>query len=826
MATTTSTRARAKRGKESAPKPSTKTSGPRTAQRVTRSQSRGGEDGWETDPQDGTELARGRQPSVELGSAKQQSGAETVKNGGIKRRKRARSPTSELPTVSEEPTRKSPRRDSLAQVSKGSDGNQLGPETVDDHANISGTTILANDSFDAPESLDAPFMLEVLPQLFSASTSLLKFIIPPESSEKKLSDWILHLQQGKMTTRLSHQMSVFESHQKCFNSHTYIDISSVVRAFSSNPDEVQRQNPGLERILHKANLAALASYMVRFTDRQSSRKYFLDLQSRFPQGFMRLVGKETREQSPNPQEELEELRRNFKLLLDIRTQCLISSLEPPNAEDSLDTSVSQVDAGLALPADCSDRELIKKWVISHLRDSGYPLLPRELKGDIRQRETEVRRIVYEEKGKHESVVNRLQETFPFQPFITQLAAWVRSRVETVNREMELEGTTEDLVDRLQEELDRQKSNPQPSEPLSPERQLANDLANEDTAVEMAPPENPVKASDSRVSGPPENWTMLNPSALRRLKLLENKEGEPAEEVEPQPTEQDTRRGATSPISTCSEAETEKQPSAQNDTHRPDQKERQNKGLAITRKAGPAFIDPQEDAQRVSPIALEDSARRKNPRKRQPVPSDVEESEDGSESEAYQQDSREVDVSQNRKNKPRGPPPPKKRRTSAGNLPNEPEEQPQNNHRRREDKSPDRRSALSYSPGDSEPERSRSQERSNREQSGPITTRLKSEEQAKPQQRRRWTDDETRRLVKLISKYGTSWAHIQEKDAGYAAKGGEPKLTQRNQVQLKDKARNLVTDYYKTGKKLPPNFDKIPISQRQKDQLAQLGIEYP
>ena len=61
----------------------------------------------------------------------------------------------------------------------------------------------------------------------------------------------------------------------------------------------------------------------------------------------------------------------------------------------------------------------------------------------------------------------------------------------------------------------------------------------------------------------------------------------------------------------------------------------------------------------------------------------------------------------------------------------------------------------------------------------------------PQVRKGWTDEETARLLELIEEHGTSWALLKSEDlaAGHV-------LESRDQVALKDKARNMKLDFLK------------------------------
>jgi hypothetical protein len=63
----------------------------------------------------------------------------------------------------------------------------------------------------------------------------------------------------------------------------------------------------------------------------------------------------------------------------------------------------------------------------------------------------------------------------------------------------------------------------------------------------------------------------------------------------------------------------------------------------------------------------------------------------------------------------------------------------------------------------------------------------------PQQRSRWTNVEANRLVKLIEDYGVSWSNLLRLDYNYP---GGAMLSHRDQVSLKDKARNIKMECLK------------------------------
>jgi len=90
---------------------------------------------------------------------------------------------------------------------------------------------------------------------------------------------------------------------------------------------------------------------------------------------------------------------------------------------------------------------------------------------------------------------------------------------------------------------------------------------------------------------------------------------------------------------------------------------------------------------------------------------------------------------------------------------------------------------------------------------------------KPQNRTKWSPAEDDRLISLIEEVGCSWARIKKLDAD---SGNILEL--RDQVALKDKARNMKYDFLKAGVLLPENFEGVTLSSWQKEKLRELGIQ--
>ena len=114
-------------------------------------------------------------------------------------------------------------------------------------------------------------------------------------------------------------------------------------------------------------------------------------------------------------------------------------------------------------------------------------------------------------------------------------------------------------------------------------------------------------------------------------------------------------------------------------------------------------------------------------------------------------------------------------------------------------------------------------------------------QRKDQIRRPFTEAETQRLIDLIAHYGCSWSLLKQKD--YQHPDGAL-LEHRDQVSLKDKARNLKMDFLKwviylcscpvgsfantmsrSKCALPEGFEDVRLGQRLASTLHSLNISY-
>ncbi|KAK1144861.1 hypothetical protein N8T08_004874 [Aspergillus melleus] len=213
----------------------------------------------------------------------------------------------------------------------------------------------------------------------------------------------------------------------------------------------------------------------------------------------------------------------------------------------------------------------------------------------------------------------------------------------------------------------------------------------------------------------------------------------------------------------------------------------------------AFIDHQENAHRVSPIShgvSSRSAQRIQPaqssnKRRRDESDDLEENEESGND--FSTDARTLDVSRRRAAKPAQPTSKRQRTTTH-----------------------EESRAAPEAPGESHATR----------RGSPTIPYRSSQLTSTNQSHVRWQPAEDERLLRLIKENECKWALIEQENEAQPEKPGEKRIEGRNQVQLKDRARNLKIKYYRARQPLPKNLEKVTMKQKDKARLANMGIIVP
>lgn len=203
-----------------------------------------------------------------------------------------------------------------------------------------------------------------------------------------------------------------------------------------------------------------------------------------------------------------------------------------------------------------------------------------------------------------------------------------------------------------------------------------------------------------------------------------------------------------------------------------------------------FTDPQPNAQRIhfeSPEPTQSASNNQAGRQR-PETAFVEDGDTTEEmgevsaDEGFQQDQRPIGVHQTR-----SPLPSRKRPVSGPAQSNRPAK---TLRRAPRDDTPndDIRNAVARHNQDESPAPSQLDNYKNANTQAKFMTSIQAK---KPQIRKAWTDEETEALIELIEELGTSWKLLKERDDREKSI-----LHSRDQVALKDKARNMKFDFLK------------------------------
>ncbi|RHZ48003.1 telomere repeat binding factor family protein [Aspergillus thermomutatus] len=93
-------------------------------------------------------------------------------------------------------------------------------------------------------------------------------------------------------------------------------------------------------------------------------------------------------------------------------------------------------------------------------------------------------------------------------------------------------------------------------------------------------------------------------------------------------------------------------------------------------------------------------------------------------------------------------------------------------------------------------------------------------------RQRWTPAEDARLIRLVGEHGCKWATIMRQNDAQAAEDGEVQIEGRDQIQLKDRARNLKIAFLRDGLRLPKNFEAVTMKASDYAMLEKRGVKVP
>ncbi|MCJ1381987.1 hypothetical protein MMC17_005099 [Xylographa soralifera] len=728
---------------------------------------------------------------------------------------------------------------------------------------ISGTTARTSHSAQELADLDAAEMVDALPDLADASDKILNLLLPEELSDESIEAIAEPLRDPtrRLTRKLARLTGSFEPTKKVYGNEPYINVSIAIRGTLAvrRSKQVGFGPWRPDAIFYKANIAQLMASLFSLSA-QSMRPWAEKMERDFPAPFLSHLSK------PQPQIELPGvsylLEETLEAAFSIRMQLFLSLLRQHYREDNFDPDVLLSDVFYASP------NSIKGWDIDGLRSKELTRRHRKM---IAERLGVIQEIFNEQEVLD---VEALDSKYPWSKCVAHLMRWAESRKEELEAQLVLVGGVERVHSALTAEIARRADLPIDNAGTEggDDSPLNIQLDFQPSELSQYPSDRPEQlpsaVKQSAKSTPKINPGFDRPSAIdlvkRKLaasKILQS-------DMSPQTVKLQSNKnirqisataGPSNPCSTPiiksigkrppasapakfttdvvlqSEASDDFQP--QMDDNEPeidplprderidsiiqtfnksvDEEDKENRPQNSTTSTAPGkhrlFIDRQPNAEKISfesqaEASLTHASNVTSKRSRQNESDEEEQVSDPSEDEGFQQDSRPILPKSSLS----------KRHVSAS-APKSPAKRVrlEADRERTASEDPDIQAAVLQA--NAPPPMSTSQIYRVAQTESRKVTALHNPKRV--QKRKAWTDEETEVFINLIGEYGISWSLLKAMDQDNV-------LAYRDQVALKDKARNMKVDFLTSKVTLPMNFDLVPLKEADWIKLAGRGIFRP
>ncbi|PTU21873.1 hypothetical protein P175DRAFT_0500753 [Aspergillus ochraceoroseus IBT 24754] len=781
-----------------------------------------------------------------------------------------------LSTVVEESPFRSPHKPGVRY------GNAVIPESPEDVVNISGTTILPSEP---DNDLDPEMMLEVLPDLERAGRNLLDFLAPSTANPVNIVNKAKQLGDPRNTEsrRLRRLITNLDEEVKFYGNETYLDAERLgiifFSALAGRRGGVQKDwspNP----VVHMANCARFAAeILLANVGTNSPKRAIANVEALFPKPFMDdLV--EDDEAKAAGDSSLE--KDTFDLALEIRTQALIIQLEDHQDDPQFDAKNA---VRTAFFVGTSRTAALRGFNLPIFGgESGA--LPAQYRDIAQDRFNE---ILLSERGDGSFDVEELKGAYRWPRFVLRAAQWIRKRTAEISNDLENHMSAQDVhdafftskhpsftstvggsegepstVEEAEEEpnesevgepaVSESAERPQDSRPSPRDREkgrrlskpsFLNALSIQRIAQRQERLRSATETSDSRRHSDIGLASQQAPeqSSSSRRQTLPARPDRPPQADEPReipaspedsPTllhgEDEFTIGVDTHLAIGNEGtqlEKSHSPPVRR-TRTPPQRHRPSRALSQdvwhsikmgsfreassspSRIAPPAFIDRQHNAERVSPISQDVEAQsavgRVEARVSRKRAREVSEESEGDEEEEFSNYTGQADIDRRRAEKPR----------PVGNKRQRVEEPEPEQEQEQVSDDDDLDESIQASP--------------RRRQPGWVPSRQASRDYLhsvnSSSSHQRWSPAEDKRLLRLIEELGCGWARIARQNEALPLKTGEARIEGRNQVQLKDRARNLKIKFLRESIPLPRNFDKVTMKAKDYDMLEKRGIDVP
>ncbi|EFW18428.1 hypothetical protein D8B26_005211 [Coccidioides posadasii str. Silveira] len=457
-------------------------------------------------------------------------------------------------------------------------------------------------------------------------------------------------------------------------------------------------------------------------------------------------------------------RRIFEIGLEIRTQRCIMEMIESGKEKKPESILKDIFYG-----DIFEDSPLRGWEADGLDETD---LPEEFRDRIEERIGNIRETFREDDTAVE--ISRLKTAFPWSEFVVRVASWVRETTDQINDQLKAQDDCNTAIAKLRSEFE-------PRAIL--DRQKTDEISQRTPPLESSPKWSRGLHRGERIFRPPrgrEGSPELGsrPSENAAVTIEHEQIPEKVQAASFPETAAPQKNFISRALLRHFRQFIDRTQTTASTTH-------QQVGEASRHTAPPAatFLDRQKNAERISPIQPSPLGDRGPGRKTKRARSEESEDEESAFETTSRPSKRPRVVTEIRRRSPS--------RTAADR--------------------PQRAVSVASSSGRRLPESLQSRE---------STPPLEDRPTGGIVQRVRWTIEEDRQLIRLVGKYGSSWSRIKAADSNEE----NPKLENRNQVQLKDRGRQITFDYLRTRQKLPKNFKRINITKPQRKRLEEIGVD--
>lgn len=669
---------------------------------------------------------------------------------------------------------------------------------------MSGTTAVT--SFTAPTThseaaiadMDAE-VAELLPELYQNSGRIVDLLAPANIDKKRLAAILkdLKIPGSRTAARLGRNEEVFNDLRPSFGKDRYIQPDIVLRKLLGNDFGIGDFRP--DAILHAGNLAIFVKgFLVQQKESSGMQSLLAISDTFFPEVFVAGFGTTNRYGNSRL------LDDSFNMALALRTQYTI--LELAQFKEHENWNPEQIVANIFYdpsPERLGDRDNLKKLM------RGGPANSEKQIDMIIDRIKVIQSTFRQNEDAHEQGdlvdLERLEEYFPWTDFLIGLADWSHSRLKEIRQSVSEQGGEDNIKALLDEMMGVNASQNQTSAQaktpiLGPPAKIISRSTGARLLAELKRKRNSDTSTVSSKSKPPTTSgrntvnAQAGPSTAPASHRIEEQE---FEDFQPDVGNDDAPPSESDDILPQGTA----RESIKHWNSSVNEKNKEN--LPVDEAVRPVkrlrMTDPQPGAHKVTwdDGTQEDIQDRRNPKQLSRGRQQTQESEE-SEDEGFQEDLRapnprkRLHVPARRESSEEIEPPAGSHRRQQSSEPQASRQRDENRAARRRQEQEEARLQASARVGEEEdddeivaapPSTAAIASKIARER----TALAKAARPAASRGRSYWSNSDEDELIRLIEEHGCAWSVI-ERHANFE--------DDRNQVQLKDKARNLKVNFIK------------------------------